>query len=384
MAQEDRPFRGERASGTGINWLLAILLILLAGFLWRGAFISGRGSGSLFDPTATEPPVVARGDLAEDEKSTIDLFRRASPAVVNITSIAEQRDLFSLDVMQIPQGSGSGFVWDESGYIVTNYHVVENSEIARVTLADRSTWEARRVGTAPDKDIAVLKVEAPAERLQKLNVGASANLQVGQKVFAIGNPFGFDHTLTTGVISGLGREIASVTRRPLQGVIQIDAAINPGNSGGPLLDSAGLLIGMNTAIYSPSGASAGIGFAVPVDTIRRIVPKLIRDGKVDRIGIGVSPVEDAITARLGFKGVLVREISEKSPAQTAGLRPTRRGADGSIILGDLIVAVDGKPVGSTTDLYRIIDQREAGDRLKLTVIRDKQQHEVEVTLGVLN
>jgi S1-C subfamily serine protease len=230
--------------------------------------------------------------------------------------------------------------------------------------------------------MAVLKIDAPEEKLAPIQLGESANLQVGQKVFAIGNPFGLDQTLTTGVISGLGREILSVTKRPIQGVIQTDAAVNPGNSGGPLLDSAGLLIGVNTAIYSPSGAYAGIAYAVPVDTVRWIVPQIIRYGKVDRIGIGVTVWDDQYMARLGVRGVLVHDVVEGGPAAQAGILPTRR-ANNRYIPGDLIVAVNGKPVRNSLDLYRILDPYKASDTVTLTVSRDGVENNVPVTLQIL-
>ncbi|MBM4297498.1 MAG: trypsin-like serine protease, partial [Deltaproteobacteria bacterium] len=243
----------------------AVALAAAAGlFVTKGAWLDGA---ALNDPKASPRAVAPRGELRGDEKSTIALFKQASPAVVNITAIGVERDMFTLNLYQIPQGTGSGFVWDTTGNIITNFHVIQNADAAQVTLADQSNWKARVVGVAPDKDLAVLKIDAPANKLQPIPIGTSKDLQVGQSVFAIGNPFGLDQTLTTGIISALNREIESVTRRPIQGVIQSDAAINPGNSGGPLLDSAGRLIGVNTAIYSPSGASAGIGFAIPVDTV---------------------------------------------------------------------------------------------------------------------
>lgn len=376
MSSTDRPLR-PAPSSSGLNWLLVIFLILVLAFVWRD-----RGGRGLHNPNAKEPPVVPRGDLAEDEKSTIALFKEAAPSVVHITSIAVRRNPLNLDVLAIPQGTGSGFVWDKDGYVVTNYHMIEKAEAAKVTLADRSEWDAHRVGVAPDKDLAVLKIDAPADQLIPIQVGTSENLQVGQKVFAIGNPFGLDQTLTTGVISGLGREIMSVTQRPIQGVIQIDAAINPGNSGGPLLDSAGLLIGINTAIYSPSGVSAGIGFAVPVDTVRWIVPQIIRHGKVERVGLGISIWDDQITARLGLRGVLIKDVFENGPAAKAGIRPTRRQNDHTIP-GDLIVAVNGKAVNNSIDLYRILDQFKAGDKVTLKIQREEEEIEVPVTLEVL-
>jgi S1-C subfamily serine protease len=229
-----------------------------------------------------------------------------------------------LNLYQIPQGTGSGFVWDTKGNIITNFHVIQNADAAQVTLADQSNWKAQVVGVAADKDLAVLRIDAPSNRLRPIPLGTSKELQVGQSVFAIGNPFGLDQSLTTGVISALGREIDSVTRRPIQGVIQTDAAINPGNSGGPLLDSAGRLIGVNTQIFSPSGASAGIGFAIPVDTVNRIVPELIRSGKIIRPGLGVELAEEQIAKKIGVSGVVIVDVARGGPAAKAGIRPTRR------------------------------------------------------------
>src|SRR5499425_120676 len=310
---------------------LSTLVFLIAKQTWVG-------SASLNDPRAAARSVAPRGELWSDEKSTITLFRQASPSVVNITAIGVQRDLFTLNLYQIPQGTGSGFIWDKSGNVITNFHVIQEADAAQVTLGDQSTWKARVVGMAPDKDLAVLRIDAPADRLRPIPVGTSKDLQVGQYVFAIGNPFGLDQTLTTGVISALGREIESVTRRPIQGVIQTDAAINPGNSGGPLLDSAGRLIGVNAAIYSPSGTSAGIGFAVPVDTVNRIVPQLIRQGEITRPGLGVRIGDDRVSRRLNLPGVLIIEVEKGSTAEAAGLRSTQVDGKGGIKLGDVIVA----------------------------------------------
>ncbi len=244
----------------------------------------------------------------------------ASPSVVYLTSLALKRDIFSLNLFEIPHGAGSGFVWDQDGHIITNFHVIQEASGARVTLADHSVWDAQLVGTAPDQDLAVLYINAPKHQLKPIAIGTSGDLQVGQKVFAIGNPFGLDQTLTTGIISALGREINAVTGRTISGVIQTDAAINPGNSGGPLLDSAGRLIGVNTAIYSPSGVSTGIGFAVPVDTVNRVVPQLIRHGRIIRPGLGVRIADDATARRFGLQGVLIIQVEKGSAAETAGLR----------------------------------------------------------------
>jgi S1-C subfamily serine protease len=303
--------------------------------------------------------------------------------VVNITALGVERDFFTLNLYQIPQGTGSGFVWDTTGNVITNFHVILNADAAQVTLSDQSNWRARVVGVAPDKDLAVLKIDAPANKLQPIPIGTSKDLQVGQSVFAIGNPFGLDQTLTTGVISALNREIESVTRRPIQGVIQSDAAINPGNSGGPLLDSAGRLIGVNTAIYSPSGASAGIGFAIPVDTVNRIVPELIRSGKITRPGLGVQIAEEQIAQRLGVKGVLVVDVASGSAAARAGIQPTRRDAAGRVRLGDVITAVDGKKVESPNDLFLALEKYKVGDTVTVTSLRDGRTVQTTVRLEAI-
>jgi S1-C subfamily serine protease len=333
------------------------------------------------DSRSAARAVTPRGELHAEEKATIGLFRQASPSVVNITAIGVQRDLFTLNLYQIPQGTGSGFVWDTNGDIITNFHVILNASAAQATLADQSAWKARVVGVAPDKDIAVLRIDAPANRLRPIPIGTSKDLQVGQSVFAIGNPFGLDQTLTTGVISALGREIESLTRRPIQGVIQTDAAINPGNSGGPLLDSAGRLIGVNTAIYSPSGASAGIGFAIPVDTVNRIVPELIRYGKVTRPGLGVQIAEEQLAQRVGVTGgVLIVDVAQGSAAAKAGIRSTTREASGRVRLGDVIVAIDGKKVESPNELYLVLENYKVGDVVTVSLLRDGKPVQTKVAL----
>lgn len=356
---------------------VVVAVSALAVVLLRDSWV---GSASLNDPRAAPRVVTARGELLSDEKSTIALFRQASPAVVNITAIGVQRDLFTLNLYQIPQGTGSGFVWDHSGNVITNFHVIQNADAAQVTLADQSNWKARVVGIAPDKDLAVLRIDAPSKRLQPIPIGTSKDLQVGQSVFAIGNPFGLDQTLTTGVISALNREIESVTRRPIQGVIQSDAAINPGNSGGPLLDSAGRLIGVNTAIYSPSGASAGIGFAIPVDTVNRIVPELIRSGRVTRPGLGIQIADEQIAERLGVNGVLVVDVARGSAAFKAGIQPTRRDAEGKLRLGDIITTVDGKTVATPNDLFLLLEKYKIGNVVTLSMLRDGKTVQARIAL----
>ncbi len=380
MEQNTYPTRaaGQGDQGRRLTIILMVLVCLVLAFQARQWL-----SSSPHDRNAAPRTVTPRGNLAQDEIATIELFEQVSPAVVFITSLTIKRDFFSLNALQTPKGSGSGFIWDENGYIVTNYHVIEGAQGADVTLADQSTWKAELVGFEADKDLAVLKVKIPKDRLRAISVGSSSNLQVGQKVFAIGNPFGLDHTLTTGVISGLGREIQSITGRPIQGVIQTDAAINPGNSGGPLLDSAGRIIGINTMILSPSGAYAGVGFAVPVDVDNRMVPQLIRYGRVRKPGFGIDIVPEHIVQRLGLKGVLFYNIRQNSAAHKAGLHPTRMDARGRIALGDLIVGIDDKAVTNLNDLFRILDFHNIGDTVKLQIQRAGRKTQVDVTLQAL-
>eukprot|EP00268_Persea_americana_P010758 TRINITY_DN14394_c0_g1_i2.p1 TRINITY_DN14394_c0_g1~~TRINITY_DN14394_c0_g1_i2.p1 ORF type:complete len:426 (-),score=78.55 TRINITY_DN14394_c0_g1_i2:670-1947(-) len=319
--------------------------------------------------------------LQSDELATVRLFQENTPSVVYITNLAVRQDAFTLDVLEVPQGSGSGFVWDKYGHIVTNYHVIRGASDLKVTLSDQSTYDAKVVGFDQDKDVAVLRVDAPEEKLRPIPIGISADLLVGQKVYAIGNPFGLDHTLTTGVISGLRREISSAaTGRPIQDVIQTDAAINPGNSGGPLLDSSGNLIGINTAIYSPSGASSGVGFSIPVDTVSGIVDQLVRFGKVTRPILGIKFAPDQSVEQLGVSGVLVLDAPANGPAGKAGLQPTKRDAYGRLVLGDIITSVNGKKVTNGSDLYRILDQCKVGDKVIVEVLRGDHKEKIPVLL----
>jgi S1-C subfamily serine protease len=374
-----------RGSGSGAGGCALIALALLAGvviglLVFRLTQVGGLRFGR---PAAQPRPVAARGDLAEDEKGTIALFREASPSVVYITTLARRIDFWTRNVVEIPQGTGSGFIWDLEGHVVTNFHVVQNAAAAEVTLVGHDNVAATLVGAAPQYDLAVLRISASKSILRALPVGTSTDLQVGQKVFAIGNPFGLDQTLTTGVVSALGRTIRSVTDRPIEDVIQTDAAINPGNSGGPLLDSAGRLIGVNTAIYSPSGSSAGIGFAVPVDTVNRVVPQLIAHGRIVRPQLGVTMddrVSRLIGRRLGIEGVLILDVAEGSAAAAAGLRPTRRAADGALVPGDFLQSVDGKPVRTVDDVQAALERRKAGDTLEVAVWRNGQAAKVAITL----
>ncbi len=327
--------------------------------------------------------ILRRTHLSPDEVSVINIFERAQSSVVYITSLSVERDFLSMKVFETPQGAGTGFIWNDKGYIVTNFHLIQDAQAATITLSDQTTLQASLVGVEPDKDIAVLKVHTPERNLNPIPRGNSKGLRVGQKVYAIGNPFGFDHTLTTGVISGLGREIKSVTDRPIQGVIQTDAAINPGNSGGPLLDSSGRLIGMNTAIVSPSGAYSGIGFAVPVDTINRIVPQLIKYGKVTKPGIGIRLIESDLARRQGIYGAIIADVLPRSPAKRSGLRGITRLQDGTIRMGDIITAIDGLAIENGDDLLRILDEKSPGDSVLLSLLRNGEKKEIRLQLGTL-
>jgi S1-C subfamily serine protease len=326
-------------------------------------------------------PVTARGPLLPEEQRVISLFEQARASVVYITTLVYKRDLFSFNVFEIPQGTGSGFIWDEAGDIVTNFHVIYEAQDVQVTLFDGTAFKAEVVGGAADKDLAVLRIKAPAEKLRPILVGTSADLKVGQSVYAIGNPFGLDQTLTTGIISALGREIESLTRRPIRDVIQTDAAINPGNSGGPLLDTAGRLIGVNTAIYSPSGAYAGVGFAVPIDTVSRIVPQLIAYGRVSQPGLGIQVVRDSVARQIGIKeGVLVLDVDSRGAAAGAGLMPTRHDSSGNIVLGDIIVAIQGQSIRTSDDLDNVLERFNVGDEVRVEIIRGGRRRTLSVRL----
>jgi len=318
--------------------------------------------------------------LLEDERNTIEVFQNASPAVVFITNKALQRDFFSMDVFEVPQGSGSGFIWDSEGHIVTNNHVVENGNSWSVTLNDNTSYDAELVGAEPSKDIAVMRIKAPRAKLLAVQIGSSDNLRVGQKVIAIGNPFGLDQTLTTGVVSALGREIRANNGRTIQGVIQTDAAINPGNSGGPLMNSRGELIGINTAIYSTSGASAGIGFAVPANIVRSIVPELIQYGKVIRPGLGVSLLDDNVARRARVKGVIIARVARGSAAQRAGLKGLSENAWGQAQLGDVIVGINNKKVETYDELGTELEKYRVGDNVNVKILRNEREIIVPVRL----
>jgi S1-C subfamily serine protease len=331
-------------------------------------------------PSSSFAYQTANHPLRAEELSTIAVFEKAARSVVYITNTAMRRDIWSLNTFEVPQGSGSGFIWDRKGHIVTNYHVIYGADSIQVVLDDQSTHDARIVGVDPDHDLAVLKVTGSTDSLMPLDIGNSQDLRVGQQVLAIGNPFGLDHTLTTGVVSALGRNIKSINDRTIEGVIQTDAAINPGNSGGPLLNSAGYLIGVNTQIISPSGAFAGIGFAVPVDIVKRVVPQLIQFGKVIRPGLGVTLIPDSIANRWGVKGVVIARIQEGSMAAQAGLKGLEEAPGGRIRLGDVILSVDGETVRTYDDLARMLDRHDVGDRIKLGIRRNGKEQTFNLTL----
>ncbi|GMV45484.1 MAG: hypothetical protein AMXMBFR66_08820 [Pseudomonadota bacterium] len=362
--------------------LFALLALFAGGGLLAAAVAFFAVPTPVNGADAAPRAVAPRGALAAEELANIELFKRTSPSVVHITSLGVQRNLFSLRVQEVPRGTGTGFVWDERGHIVTNFHVIQDANGARVTLADQSSWDAELVGAFPDRDLAVLRIKAPRGKLPPIPVGTSRDLQVGQRVYAIGNPFGLDQTLTVGIVSALNREIESFGGRTIRGVIQTDAAINPGNSGGPLLDSAGRLIGVNSQIASPSGASAGIGFAIPVDEVNRVVPRLIRDGRFVRptIGIVAGPAELQRALELP-RGVVIVQVSPGSAAARAGLQPFRRGARGEVIGGDVVTAINDEPVHDLDDMLTVLERHQPGQQVTLSVWRGGQTRRQAVTLG---
>jgi S1-C subfamily serine protease len=333
------------------------------------------------DPDAQPRPVAARGELSEQEKMNISIYEMASSSVVHVTNLATSGSQFSLNVQRIPKGAGSGFVWDEDGHIVTNYHVVEGADAARITLPDHTTYNALNIWAAPEADIAVIQIDAPKGKLHPILIGRSEDLKVGQITYAIGNPFGLDQSLTTGIVSALGREIESNNGSPIHGAIQTSAAINPGNSGGPLLDSAGRLIGMNTAIVSPTGSFSGIGFALPVDQINQTVTELIRNGRTARPKLGIQIAVDQLAHQFDVnEGVLILKVVPDSSAAQAGLKGTQLDESGNKRLGDVIVAVDGEAIKQVKDLYAVLDKHKSGDKVTITILRAGKRQDVQVML----
>jgi S1-C subfamily serine protease len=358
-------------------WFILFFLVALAARPWlERALVAYR---------AEPREVTARGNLAADEQTTIAIFDAASPSVVYITTTGRVLDLITRDVTEVRRGTGSGVIWDERGHVVTNHHVIEGVQGAYVRMSDQRNYDAVLVGASPEHDLAVLRIDAPSAKLRAVALGSSRDLKVGQKVVAIGNPFGLDYTLTTGVISALNRTIPTESGGVIEQLIQTDAAINPGNSGGPLIDSAGRMIGINTAIFSPSGSSAGIGFAVPVDTVNRIVPQLIAYGRYMRPTLGIAADDDLskrVLGEVGLSGILVLKVEQGSPAAKAGLQPVRVARNGDLILGDVILALDGSPVASLNALITLLEGHAVGDRVVLTVHRNGSEVQVPVQLGL--
>jgi len=344
-----------------------VALLLLVG---AGLYLSGYSPWPVSVARSVEP----RGPLSEPEQLTVSIFERVSPSVVQVAARAPANPAADEEAMA---ASGTGFVWDQSGHVVTNDHVVQNARTVAVRFASGEVAQADVVGLAPNYDLAVLRVRGARQLPPPVTVGTSADLKVGQGAFAIGNPFGLDQSLTTGIISALKRRLPTNAGREIANVIQTDAAINPGNSGGPLLDSAGRLVGVTTAIISPSGTNAGIGFAIPVDIVNRIVPELIRNGRVPTPGIGIVAASEAVAVRLGVEGVIVVRTAPDSPAERMGLR----GVDtGSGALGDVIVEANGKPVRRPSDLTDEIEQLGAGRSIRLSVRRGTQTRSVDAQI----
>jgi S1-C subfamily serine protease len=366
------------ATRTASKIFIAVLVIAVAAwFVWGSV---QRGASA----QPAQRDVTLRGALLDDEQTTIDIFEKSRGSVVFITTQARVMDVWTRNIFNIPRGSGSGFVWDDRGHLVTNNHVVAGASAATVRLSDGRDAGASLVGVSPAHDLAVLKIDV-SNPPAALPLGSSGDLRVGQRTLAIGNPFGLDWTLTTGIISALDRSLPSEDGQTIiEHLIQTDAAINPGNSGGPLLDSAGRLIGVNTAIFSPSGASAGVGFAVPVDTVNRVVPQLVARGEYVRPTLGVEVdqgLNEFLMRRLGEKGVAVLRVTPGSPAERAGLRGARIQPDNTIIPGDIITALDGTQIDGVPRLLSRLDEHQVGDTVRLTVLRDGKSMELPVTLS---
>ena len=323
-----------------------------------------------------------RSGLTPEEKGTIALFKHNNPAVVYISTVKQVINPYTRDIREVPSGTGTGFIWDTKGHIITNYHVIKGHKTAKVRLNNKKTYTAKVIGHSKRHDIAVLKLQNTVELPNPIQPGTSDNLSVGQQVYAIGNPFGLDHTLTTGIISALGRTISNRSM-DMDNLIQTDAAINPGNSGGPLLDSAGRLIGMNVAIFSPSGASAGIGFAIPVDSVNRVVPNLIKNGRFIQPIVGISANDTAnklVLKELGIKGVLILQVSPNSPASKSGLKGSQL-VNGDLVLGDVIQSIDGEKVADMNDFLNIIEKHQLNDTITLQVLRNAtKEMAIPVTL----
>ena len=364
--------QARRARRTDLLLRIAVIWLLLLATAW----VAQPYLASLWFSVSEPRTVTARGELAPAETSTIELFKRVSPSVVHVYAQSRRRPSPSFE-QQDPQGgvqSGSGVIWDAAGHVITNNHVIQGASALGARLSSGEFVTARVVGTAPNYDLAVLQLERPRPALRPIAIGSSSDLQVGQAAFAIGNPYGLEQTLTTGIVSALQRRLPTAAAHEVSGVIQTDAAINPGNSGGPLLDSAGRLIGLNTAIISGSGASAGIGFAIPVDSVNRVVTALIRTGTVPVPGIGVIAADETEAARLGIDGVVVVRTLPDSPAARAGLV----GASETGAVEDVIIGANGQEVHSMSDLAATLENVGIGNEVKLQVMRDGRARTVTV------
>ena len=363
----------------GCSLTIVVLVLVLA--MISLSQMTGRVAREIHEKApapVVSPPTQPTPPLPDSENRVVEVFKHVAPSVVSVANKALVSDFWGLRVFEVPQGVGSGFVWDKEGHIVSNFHVVEGASALQVTLKDGTSFEARLVGVSPDHDLAVLGIKAPQEKLVPIPLGTSADLEVGQRVLAIGNPFGLDCTLTMGIVSSLGRTMRSMAGTTIHDVIQTDAAINSGNSGGPLLDSSGRLVGINSAIVSPSGGSVGLGFAIPVDTAREIVPQLIAYGKPRQVGLGASFIPDHVARQYGIAGAAIRAIIQGSPAERAGLCGTTQDQ-----LGDIVVAVDGQRIASLLDLRDVLLRHKDGDTVEIVYLRDGAEHKQQVTLQVM-
>jgi S1-C subfamily serine protease len=368
-----------------IKSLIFGVALLIVGFVVGTSWKDSPSTQPIADTKTDETYIDNRHEtptlITDVEAATIKLFEEVSPSVVFITTSKLKQDYWTRNVFEVKSGSGSGFIWDKEGHIVTNYHVLEGSNSFKVALSDQRVYDAEYVGGEPSKDLAVLKIKGKGQELKPIKIGSYDELKVGQSVYAIGNPFGLDHTLTTGIISALGREIKSISGRPIQDVIQTDAAINPGNSGGPLLDSSHRLIGVNTMIYSPSGASAGIGFSIPVDVVSWVVPDIITYGKVNRATLGVELITQQRANAWELEGAMLKIVKQNSGAYNAGLQGFRMNTNGYYDPGDVIVKVNGEPIKTNNDLFLVLEKYNPGDKIEVEYIRDTEKKNTIVKLG---